>query len=87
MNRNKTSKTTNSDIFVNYLMAISSSITVGLTIRKAFDVAGLTRGLPKGPKLYLLNTFSSVCASMTAGYLNLLAMRRGELKTGIDITN
>lgn len=81
-NRNATSNYTNEDIIKSYLVAVSSSILVALSIRKA--LSGYTRHLT-GAKLIVANSFSSFWACATAGYLNAKFMRSTETEKGIEI--
>jgi hypothetical protein len=81
-NRNASAVSTNSELLKSYAIAVTSSITVALSIRKA--VSGYTKTL-KGPKLLIANSFSSYVACSTAGSLNVYFMRYKELETGIDI--
>ena len=85
-NRNATTNYTNQDIAKSYSIAVTSSIFVALSIRKAFELSGITKGLT-GPRLIFFNSFSSFFACMSAGYINLFAMRQSELKKGIEITD
>ena len=81
-NRNATSLYTTEDILKSYAVAVSSSIAVALTVRKA--LSGWTKNL-HGSKLIIANAISSFFACSTAGYLNAHFMRRTELEKGIDI--
>ncbi len=65
-----------------YGVAVTSSIAVALTVRKA--LSGWTRNL-HGAKLIVANSISSFFACSIAGYLNAHFMRRTELEKGIDI--
>ena len=75
-NRNATSSYTTEDILKSYSVAVASSITVALGIRKA--LSGYTKNL-KGSKLIMMNSVSSFFACSTAGYLNAWFMRKTEL--------
>ena len=81
-NRNATSLYTTEDILKSYGVAVTSSIAVALTVRKA--LSGWTKNL-HGSKLIIANSISSFFACSTAGYLNAHFMRRTELEKGIDI--
>ena len=81
-NRNATSLYTTEDILKSYLVAVSSSIVVALSIRKA--MSGYTKNLG-GSKLIVANSVSSFFACATAGYLNAKIMRKTELEKGIDV--
>lgn len=81
-NRNATSLYTTEDILKSYVVAVTSSIAVALTVRKA--LSGWTHNL-HGSKLIIANSISSFFACSTAGYLNAQFMRKTELERGIDI--
>lgn len=81
-NRNATSLYTTEDILTSYVVAVTSSIAVALTVRKA--LSGWTHNL-HGSKLIIANSISSFFACSTAGYLNAHFMRKTELERGIDI--
>ncbi len=81
-NRNATSLYTTEDILKSYVVAVTSSIAVALTVRKA--LSGWTHNL-HGSKLIIANSISSFFACATAGYLNAHFMRKTELERGIDI--
>lgn len=81
-NRNATSLYTTEDILTSYVVAVTSSIAVALTVRKA--LSGWTHNL-HGSKLIIANSISSFFACATAGYLNAHFMRKTELERGIDI--
>lgn len=65
-----------------YFIAVSSSVLVALTLRKAFS--GLTASL-SGSKLILINSAISAIASASANYLNTYSMRYSETKKGIEV--
>jgi len=75
-NRNATSLYTTEDIMKGYSAAVTSSVIVALSIRKA--LSGKTNNL-KGAKLIVYNSISSFFACATAGYLNAWFMRSTEL--------
>ena len=81
-NRNASSKYTNQDIIKSYVAACSSSILIGLVIRKA--LAGRTAGIT-GAKAYVYNAFSSFFACASAGFLNAWFMRQTEMEKGINV--
>lgn len=81
-NRNATSLYTTEDILKSYVVAVTSSIAVALTVRKA--LSGWTHNL-HGSKLIIANSISSFFACSAAGYLNAHFMRKTELERGIDI--
>ena len=81
-NRNATSLYSTQDILKSYCIAVSSSIVVALSIRKA--LSGWTANL-HGSKLIIANAISSFFACATAGYLNAHFMRETELEKGIDV--
>ncbi len=81
-NRNATSLYSTEDILKSYAVAVSSSIFVALTVRKA--LSGWTKNL-HGSKLIIANAISSFFACATAGYMNAHFMRKTELERGIDI--
>ena len=72
-NRNATSLYTKQDILKSYCLALFSSITVCLSIRKA--LSGYTRGLKVGPKLVLYNSISTMLAGASGGIMNCYMMR------------
>ena len=82
-NRNATSPLTNEQLIKNYLIAVSASVGVGLSIRYLFKV--MFKNVKAGPTQYFFNGFSSTIASCSAGYLNLYAMRQHELETGVEV--
>jgi len=81
-NRNASSKYTTQDIAISYAAACTSSITIGLAIRKA--VSGRAAKL-SGASLILLNSVSSFFACASAGFLNAYCMRQTEMQKGISI--
>jgi len=83
-NRNATSLYTTQNILQSYLVAVTSSIAVALSIRKA--LSGWTKNL-HGARLIVANSISSFWACAVAGYLNAHFMRETELEQGIDVTD
>ena len=83
-NRNATSTYTYQDISKSYSMALFSSISVSLAIRKA--LSGKTANM-SGSLLIVYNSISTFFACSTAGFLNAYFMRQSELSRGIEITD
>lgn len=81
-NRNASSPYTTNDLAFGYFAAVGSSVSVALTLRKAFS--GLTRGMT-GAKLIVLNSFVASLASGSANFLNTFCMRKVEMNNGIEI--
>ena len=81
-NKNSTCTYTNTDLAQGYLAAVSSSITVGVILRKL--TAGLTQGAT-GKKLLLLNTLVGCTAGGCASFCNTACMRRAEVNKGIKV--
>ena len=67
---------------IGYFLAVTSSITVAVTMRKYLKP--YTSKL-SGAKLGIANCVSSCSATAIAGILNSLAMRNREIRHGIDI--
>lgn len=65
-----------------YIAAMFTSIIVGLTVRRVFN--SRVKGL-QGARLHLFNSFSSLLAISSAGFLNSYMIRQTELSRGIDI--
>ena len=65
-----------------YTAAVVSSIGIGVGLKKVFF--NMTKNL-KGGNLTLANCLISYTAVATAGFLNSLCMRKGELEKGIKI--
>ena len=72
------------DVLKGYLAAVSTSVTIALSIR--YMVKRMT-GNMRGGKMYFFNTLSSFIACAMAGSSNLFWMRRTELQKGIDIVD
>lgn len=83
-NRNASSPQTNTDILMAYTAAVTSSIGIGLFLRKTFKkyTTGFT-----GAKMFAVNSMTSYFAVCTAGFLNSYCMRRPEMKIGIDVVD
>ena len=79
-NRNASSTYTLKDLGFGYSMAVISSISVALTLKKLF--ASQTKGLSSG-KTIAANAVISYIAVACAGFLNNYCMRYAELGTGI----
>lgn len=83
-NRNASSNYSSSDITKGYTLACSSSILVGLAIRKLLE--SRTRSMT-GSKLIVFNSISAFFANSTAGFANAYCMRSTELEKGIDVVD
>lgn len=81
-NRNASSPQTTGDILFGYSMAVASSITISLSLRKL--CAGITKNM-KGGTMVLANSIINYIAVASAGFLNSYCMRMGEMKKGIQI--
>jgi len=81
-NKNSTCTYTNTDLAQGYLAAVSSSIFVGVTLRKL--TAGLTK-TATGKRLLLLNTLVGCTAGACASFCNTSCMRRAEVDKGISV--
>lgn len=75
-NRNASSAYTNKDIAVSYFAACSSSIVIGLGIRKLLSKQS---NAATGARLIMLNSISSFFACAAAGFLNAWFMRQTEM--------
>lgn len=75
-NKNPLSKFTNTDLAKAYFAAISSSIVLGVGIRKA--MAGVTRSA-RGNKLIGLNALVFTVSSAIATMLNTYCIRKAEI--------
>lgn len=81
-NRNASSQYTMKDLMVGYSAAVFSSIGMGIGLKKLFF--RYTQNLKGGPAI-LANSIISYVAVATAGFLNSLCMRMGEMEKGIKI--
>jgi hypothetical protein len=81
-NRNASSPNTLGDLMFGYSAAVTSSIGVSLGLRKL--CFNMTKNLRGGPMI-LANALISYVAVATAGFLNSLCMRIGEMNKGIKI--
>ncbi len=81
-NRNASSAYTSDDIAKSYLIALASSISVGLGVR---HVLNARFSKVTGPFYYVMNAFSSFLACGSADFLNTSIMRRTEIEQGINI--
>ena len=81
-NRNASSNYTTKDIALSYAAACSSSIVVGLGIRKLLEKRSNSA---TGAKLILLNSVSSFFACASAGFINAWCMRQTEMQKGIAV--
>ncbi len=81
-NRNASSVNTTKDLMFGYTAAVTSSIGIGIGLKKL--CFSMTRSM-KGGNLILANCLISYVAVATAGFLNSLCMRMGELEKGISI--
>ena len=83
-NRNASSSLDNKGLLVAYGAAVSSSICIGLGVKKL--LTPLARNL-KGPSRFLINFAITLSAVGSAGFLNLLIMRSEEIKKGITLVD
>lgn len=83
-NRNASAEYTMKDLMLGYSAAVASSVSMGVGLQKVFKP--VTSKL-KGGKFVLANALISYCAVATAGFLNSLCMRMGELERGIVIND
>ena len=67
---------------MSYFAACSSSIVVGLGIRKLLEKRSNSA---TGAKLILLNSISSFFACASAGFINAWCMRQTEMQKGISV--
>lgn len=67
---------------IGYTAAVTSSIAIGVGLKKL--CFNFTKSM-KGGNLILANCMISYVAVATAGFLNSLCMRMGELDKGITI--
>ena len=81
-NKNSSCTYTNTDLQKGYFAAISSSIFVGLSLRKL--TAGMTK-TATGKKLLLLNLLVGASASGCANFCNTICMRYTEIEKGITV--
>jgi len=81
-NRNASSLQTTGDLVFGYSAAVAASIGMGLGLKKICFSA--TKNM-KGGSLILANCLISYVAVATAGFLNSLCMRMGELNRGIKV--
>lgn len=81
-NRNASSQQTAKDIMFGYSAAVVSSIGLGVGLKKA--CFNMTKNL-NGGSLILANCLISYVAVATAGFLNSLCMRMGEMNKGIKV--
>jgi len=81
-NRNASSTYTTKDISMSYFAACSSSIILGLGIRKLLKKRSNSA---TGAKLILLNSISSFFACASAGFINAWCMRQTEMQKGISV--
>ena len=83
-NRNASSNLDNKGLALAYGAAVSSSIGVGLAMRKL--LTPLSKNL-HGPSQLIVNSLISLVAVGSAGFLNLLVMRSKEMKYGITLVD
>ena len=81
-NKNSSCNYTNMDLGSGFGAAITSSIVVGLSLRKM--TAGMT-ATATGKKLLLLNVLVGASASGSANFCNTMCMRYTEIKSGITV--
>lgn len=81
-NRNASSQYTTKDILMGYTAAVGASVGMGVGLKKLS--ANATKHM-HGGSLLLANCFISYIAVATAGFLNSLCMRMGELDKGIKV--
>lgn len=83
-NRNASGSLDTKGLMTAYVAAITSSIGIGLGMRKL--LSPISRNL-KGPSQLFVNFFISLTAVGSAGFLNLLIMRGEEMKNGITLVD
>ena len=83
-NRNASSQTTLSESLVSYSMAVSCAIAMATAMRRG--VAPLMKGREGTFIGGLLNSTVSFVGVAFTSALNAVVMRKGELKTGISVT-
>ena len=83
-NRNASSSLSNSGLAFVYLAAVTSSIGVGLGMKR---ILSPFEKKFSGPRRLFLNFLISYLAVGTAGCLNLMMMRSKEMKEGIMLTD
>lgn len=81
-NKNSTCNYTNADLAGGFFFAISSSVAVGLTLRKM--TTGMTKGAT-GSKMLFFNFLVGATASGAANFCNTMSMRYAEISKGIKI--
>ena len=81
-NKNSSCTYSMSDLAMGYAAAISSSLTVAISMRKL--TSGMT-ATATGKKLLLLNTLVGCTAGSSAAFCNTYAMRTAEIKKGIEV--
>jgi hypothetical protein len=81
-NRNASSLQTSGDIMFGYSAAVASSIIMGVGLKKL--CFNFTKSL-NGGSVILANSLISYVAVSTAGFLNSLCMRMGEMNRGIKV--
>jgi len=81
-NRNASSQYTTKDLMVGYSAAVASSVGMGVGLKKL--CMGYTKNL-KGGSAILAGSLISYVAVATAGFLNSLCMRMGEMERGIKV--
>lgn len=83
-NRNASSDLDTKGIMTAYTAAVGASIGIGLGMKKLLTPFS---NKVKGPGGLFVNFFISLAAVGSAGFLNLLIMRSGEIKKGIMLTD
>jgi len=83
-NRNASSPYSMKDLAFSYTAAVSTSIAVALGMRSMAKKM-LGKGALSGAKLKLVNTLVAYVAAASAGAINLILIRKTELKTGIKV--
>ena len=81
-NRNASSEQTNEQLATAYGIAVGSSITAALCLRKILTPLGVGRSPMVAS---LVNYGTSWGAVALAGFCNFYALRKGELETGIQV--
>ena len=83
-NRNASSSLDTKGLLTAYGAAVSSSVGIGLGMRKI--LAPISQKA-KGPSKLFINFLISLTAVGSAGFINLLIMRSKEMKEGISLTD
>lgn len=81
-NANASSPYTREDIIKSYLMAVTASVGVALTIRQ---INAKRSAAATGARLIMLNAFTSTVACMCGGFANNWFMRQVEMERGLEL--